>query len=69
MSIPILANKTGEIARRWGVLKEDEGNAFRGIFIVDPAGNLRQITINDMMVGRNIVRLRVRSVAGRGTLL
>jgi len=54
MSIPILANKTGEIARRWGVMKEDEGNAFRGLFIVDPAGNLRQITINDMMVGRNI---------------
>jgi len=54
MSIPILADKTGEIARRWGVMKDDEGIAFRGLFIVDPAGNLRQITINDMAVGRCI---------------
>jgi len=54
MAIPILADKTGEIARRWGVMKEEEGNAFRGLFIIDPAGNLRQITINDMMVGRCI---------------
>jgi len=54
MSIPVLADKTGEIARRWGVMKEDEGIAFRGLFIVDPAGNLRQITINDMAVGRCI---------------
>jgi len=54
MAIPILADKGGNIARRWGVLKEDEGNAFRGLFIIDPAGNLRQITINDMNVGRCI---------------
>jgi len=54
MSIPILSDKTGEIARRWGVMKHDEGNAFRGLFIVDPAGKLRQITINDMGVGRSI---------------
>jgi len=54
MQIPILADKTGDIARRWGVMKEDEGVTFRGLFIIDPAGNLRQITINDMMVGRCI---------------
>jgi len=54
MDIPILADKTGDIARRWGVMKEDEGIAFRGLFLIDPAGNLRQITINDMAVGRCI---------------
>ena len=72
MSIPILADKTGEIARRWGVMKDDEGIAFRGLFIVDPAGNLRQITINDMAVGRCIVRdpfhYKIMSIILSGTL-
>jgi len=54
MNIPILADKTGDIARRWGVMKEDEGITYRGLFIVDPRGNLRQITINDLAVGRCI---------------
>jgi alkyl hydroperoxide reductase subunit AhpC len=35
-------------------LKEDEGVAFRGLFIIDDQGNLRQITINDMPVGRSV---------------
>merc|ERR1712142_248777 len=35
MDIPLLADKTGEIARAYGVMKEDEGIAFRGLFIID----------------------------------
>ena len=54
MNIPLLADKTHDISRRYGVLKEDEGVAFRGLFIIDKAGNLRQITINDMPVGRSV---------------
>ena len=44
MNIPILADKTHDVSRRSGVLKEDEGIAFRGLFLIDEAGNLRQIT-------------------------
>jgi len=54
MNIPLLADKTGEISKHYGVLKEDAGIAFRGLFIIDPKQNLRQITINDLPVGRSV---------------
>jgi len=54
MKIPLLADKTCDIAKRYGVLKEDEGIAFRGLFIIDHSQNLRQITINDLPVGRSV---------------
>ena len=54
MNIPILADKTKDISIRYGVLKEDEGIAFRGLFIIDDKGILRQITINDLPVGRSV---------------
>lgn len=31
-----------------------KGVAFRGLFIIDGKGNLRQITINDLPVGRSV---------------
>ena len=42
------------MARDYGVLIEDEGIALRGLFIIDPKGVLRQITINDLPVGRSV---------------
>ena len=54
MKIPIIADKTLQISRKYGVLHEGEGVAFRGLFIIDDKGVLRQITINDMPVGRSV---------------
>lgn len=54
MQIPLLADKNCEIAKAYGVYKEDDGIAFRGLFIIDDKGNLRQITINDLPVGRSV---------------
>ncbi|KAH8548361.1 thioredoxin peroxidase 3 [Umbelopsis sp. PMI_123] len=54
MKIPILADKTKKIAREYGVLLEDAGVALRGLFIIDPKGIVRQITINDLPVGRSV---------------
>ncbi|CAH1775788.1 unnamed protein product, partial [Owenia fusiformis] len=54
MKIPLLADKTGEISKKYAVYKEDEGIAFRGLFIIDGKGDLRQITINDLPVGRSV---------------
>ena len=54
MKIPILADTTHKISRDYGVLKEDQGIAFRGLFIIDAKGILRQITINDLPVGRDV---------------
>ena len=41
-----------EISRSYGVLLEDQGITLRGLFIIDPQGVIRQITINDLPVGR-----------------
>merc|ERR1711937_560887 len=54
MKIPLLADKNMAISKAYGVLKEDEGLSFRGLFIIDDKGNLRQITINDLPVGRDV---------------
>ncbi|KAI9273590.1 thioredoxin-like protein [Sporodiniella umbellata] len=54
MNIPLLADKTKLIAKSYGVLIEGEGIALRGLFIIDPKGIVRQITINDLPVGRSV---------------
>ncbi|XP_063075761.1 peroxiredoxin-1 [Engraulis encrasicolus] len=54
MKIPLVADTLRSIATDYGVLKEDEGIAYRGLFIIDDKGILRQITINDLPVGRSI---------------
>jgi alkyl hydroperoxide reductase subunit AhpC len=54
MKIPLVADKTKAIAKNYGVLLEDAGVALRGLFIIDPKGVLRQITINDLPVGRSV---------------
>lgn len=50
----MLSDINKEIARSYGVLLEKEGIALRGMFIIDPNGILRQITINDLPIGRSV---------------
>nr|WIM01398.1 peroxiredoxin 1-like [Limnephilus flavicornis] len=54
MDIPLLADKNGKISRDYGVLDEESGIPFRGLFIIDAKQNLRQITVNDLPVGRDV---------------
>nr|Q9NL98.1 RecName: Full=Peroxiredoxin; AltName: Full=AsPrx; AltName: Full=Thioredoxin peroxidase; AltName: Full=Thioredoxin-dependent peroxiredoxin [Ascaris suum]BAA90476.1 thioredoxin peroxidase [Ascaris suum] len=54
MKIPIISDNNHQISRDYGVLKEDDGIAYRGLFIIDPKGILRQITVNDLPVGRSV---------------
>lgn len=42
------------ISRDYDVLLEKEGIALRGLFIIDPQGIVRQITINDLPIGRSV---------------
>lgn len=57
---PMAADPSGKLAEAFGVLIEgsgpeltpDEGLAMRGTFIVDPAGKLRAMEINDNSMGR-----------------
>ncbi len=53
MKIPLLADLNKDIARDYGVLLGG-GVALRGTFIIDPEGNIRHSTINDLPVGRNV---------------
>ena len=54
MKIPLLADKSGKVCQDYGVYLEDAGIPLRGLFIIDEKQNLRQITINDLPVGRNV---------------
>ncbi|KAJ7583337.1 thioredoxin-like protein [Mycena floridula] len=54
LKLPLLADRNMSISRDYGVLLEDEGIALRGLFIIDPKGILRQITVNDLPVGRSV---------------
>ncbi|KAL3230760.1 Peroxiredoxin TSA1 [Nakaseomyces bracarensis] len=54
VDIPLLADTNHSLSRDYGVLIEEEGIALRGLFVIDPKGIVRQITINDLPVGRNV---------------
>ena len=42
------------VARDYGCLIEDKGITFRASYLIDPKGVLRQITMNDLPVGRSV---------------
>ena len=48
MQMPLLADKNMSISKAYGVLKEDEGIPLSGLFIIDPKGMLKYVTINDL---------------------
>ncbi|XP_064404972.1 peroxiredoxin-2-like [Halichondria panicea] len=54
LKIPLLSDLTKQISRDYGVLLDDVGHALRGLFIIDAKGILRQITMNDLPVGRSV---------------
>ncbi|MGB5107000.1 MAG: peroxiredoxin [Candidatus Zixiibacteriota bacterium] len=53
LDFPLLSDITKEIAQSYGVLL-DEGFALRGTFIIDPAGVLKSVVMNDTEIGRSI---------------
>jgi len=53
MNIPLLSDITKHISHDYGVLLED-GIALRGLFLIDPKGIVRHITMNDLPVGRSV---------------
>ena len=54
MSYPLLADFKKEISREYDVLLEDMGVALRGLFIIDHNGVVRNMSINDLPVGRSV---------------
>ncbi|MEZ5315225.1 MAG: peroxiredoxin [Chlamydiales bacterium] len=51
---PILSDINKSISRDYGVLKEDEGIAYRGLFLIDKEGIVRHQVVNDLPLGRSI---------------
>jgi len=54
VNIPILSDLNHKIAKDYGVFMENSGHTLRGLFIIDNNGILRQITMNDLPVGRSV---------------
>ncbi len=52
--MPMIADTTFEIGRKYGVVDEDNGIETRGRFIVDPDGILRGYEVLNATVGRNL---------------
>tara|TARA_Y100000310_G_scaffold344346_1_gene456578 strand:+ start:500 stop:1012 length:513 start_codon:yes stop_codon:yes gene_type:complete len=66
---PVLSDTTHQLSRTFNVLKEDEGIAYRGTFIIDPEGVLRYQVVSDLNVGRSVGEtLRVLQALQTGNL-
>lgn len=54
LKLPLLSDLSHSISKDYGVYLDDVGHALRGLFIIDTNGILRQITMNDLPVGRSV---------------
>ncbi|XP_069468030.1 thioredoxin-dependent peroxide reductase, mitochondrial [Ambystoma mexicanum] len=54
MHISLLSDLTKQISRDYGVLLEGPGIALRGLFIIDPNGIVKHLSVNDLPVGRSV---------------
>ena len=50
---PVIADTNHAVSRAFGVLKEDQGVAYRATVIVDDKGIVRSVAMNDLSVGRS----------------
>lgn len=51
---PLVSDLNKSISRSYHVLKEDEGIAYRGLFLIDRQGIVRHQLVNDLPLGRSI---------------
>ncbi|MEN6641364.1 MAG: peroxiredoxin [Armatimonadia bacterium] len=69
ISYPMLSDLTKSVARRYGVLLEDQGIALRGLFIIDPEGVVQYEVVHGLDVGRSVDEtLRVLQALQTGAL-
>jgi peroxiredoxin (alkyl hydroperoxide reductase subunit C) len=54
VSYPIVSDIHKSIARNFGVLKEEDGIAYRGLFLLDREGIIRHQLVNDLPLGRSV---------------
>lgn len=51
---PIVSDLNKTISKNYHVLKEDEGIAYRGQFLIDKQGVIRHQLVNDLPIGRSV---------------
>lgn len=61
ITYPMIGDPTHQISRNFEILREDEGVANRGTFIVDPDGVIQAVEVTSEGIGRNAEEL-VRKV-------
>ncbi|MHA6797628.1 alkyl hydroperoxide reductase subunit C (plasmid) [Pseudonocardia bannensis] len=54
---PLLADMTHQLSRDFEVLIEEDGQALRGTFVIDPEGRIRTVEVHDTGIGRDAVEL------------
>ena len=54
LNYPLAADTNHEVARKYGVLIEEEGIALRGLFIIDPEGELKYAVVHHNDIGRDV---------------
>lgn len=50
---PMLSDQTHQLSNYFNLLDEESGQAYRGVFIINPEGIIKSYTINAMGIGRN----------------
>lgn len=51
---PLLSDVNKSLARAYDVLNEEEGIAYRGLFLIDKGGIVRHQIVNDLPLGRSV---------------
>lgn len=54
LEFPMASDITKEVARDFGVLIDEEGISLRGLFIINPEGEIKYSVIHDLNVGRSV---------------
>lgn len=54
IKFPIASDKTGTVAGKYGIYITEQGISLRGLFIIDPEGNVKYSVVHDLNVGRSV---------------
>jgi len=54
IEIPLIGDINKELAKKYGALYGETGFTLRALYIIDPHGKIRHITMNDPPVGRSV---------------
>lgn len=60
---PLLSDRSHEISRKYGVLREEWGFTYRATFIISPEGQVKYVSLYPPEVGRNVEEI-IRVIQG-----